>query len=573
MSKLQSNVKEKLIYDANKKRTAEYKAVRDAKIKEIEDKASFKRVDTIYKKSREAEIKKIRDAKVDNWKQWNNTSKTMKCSGEPADAIDAKKKESDAACDKTCSNILNTFEPTIKTYVEDVKKYNKPLGKTLTVEQERTYILNQGEKQFQESVNLQMKAARELAKLKALGQNIQFDTDAIRRKLSDVPLKIDETIDSVQEILNFLLGLGIVPPFMNPASPEFDVGVIIAKIKALLDPVIAATSPLSAAVGKIPLIGDLMQILTTLSGGSSSTKMLSREEVEKILGKIKPEPPTWIIEKGKQVFQDVMTLLSTLPMILINLIFSMLDVIYSKLSIITSVIPLGNLFPLSLIPSAIEAYPQIVKLVKGLPKYMNALITGIIKDAFAQVGALMISPLSLDFDAINTLADDIVETDSKPKVQADKKLSYSDVTEECYHTLSSYGYTSSQLKNIQKSYKKIFDGSNTEMVKFVDNNKEQKIPIFSGGEQVIGFDEKKVMRTEPSVEDYQKYLDGLLKESKDLREGVYYDKIKTLESTIGEWYPMYKDQLTAYGDEVLFHEKLQPSEVLKNMVKADAERL
>lgn len=134
MTKLQSNVKEKLIYDADKKRTAEYKSARDAKIKEIEDKASFKRVDTVYKKSREDEIKKIRDAKVDNWKEWNNTSKTMKCSGEPADAIDAKKKESDAACDKKCSDILNTFEPTIKTYVEDVKKYNKPLGKTLTVE-------------------------------------------------------------------------------------------------------------------------------------------------------------------------------------------------------------------------------------------------------------------------------------------------------------------------------------------------------------------------------------------------------------------------------------------------------
>lgn len=300
--------------------------------------------------------------------------------------------------------------------------------------------------------------------------------------------------------------------------------------------------------------------------------MLSKEEVEKALGKAKPEPPTWIIEKGKQVFQDVMTLMSTLPMILINLIFSMLDVIFSKLNIITSIIPLGNLFPLSLIPNAIEAYPKIQDLVMGLPRYMNALITGIIKDVFAQVGALMISPLSLDFDAINTLADDIVEADSKPKVQANKKLSYSDVTEECYHTLSSYGYTSSQLKNIQKSYKKIFDGSNTEMVRFTDNNKEQKIPVFSNGEQVVGFDEKKVTRTEPSVEDYQKYLDGLLKESKDLREGVYYDKIKTIESTIGEWYPMYKDQLTAYGDEVLFHEKLQPSEALKKMVKADVER-
>lgn len=71
-------------------------------------------------------------------------------------------------------------------------------------------------------------------------------------------MKIDDTIDSIQATLDFLLGRGIVSPLMNPASPEFDVGVIIAKIKALLDPVIAATSPLSAAVGKIPLVGDLM---------------------------------------------------------------------------------------------------------------------------------------------------------------------------------------------------------------------------------------------------------------------------------------------------------------------------
>jgi hypothetical protein len=64
--------------------------------------------------------------------------------------------------------------------------------------------------------------------------------------------------------------------------------------------------------------------------------------------------------KVNKIYDDIMVFCISLPTILVNLIFAMIDVIYSKLKIITSVIPLGGMFPLSLLPSAIDAGPKIL---------------------------------------------------------------------------------------------------------------------------------------------------------------------------------------------------------------------
>jgi hypothetical protein len=58
-----------------------------------------------------------------------------------------------------------------------------------------------------------MKLAKQLAKANALAQLGQFDTDKINQQLADIPLKIDETIDSVKEKLDILLGKLVAPVF------------------------------------------------------------------------------------------------------------------------------------------------------------------------------------------------------------------------------------------------------------------------------------------------------------------------------------------------------------------------
>ena len=126
----------------------------------------------------------------------------------------------------------------------------------------------------------------------------------------------------------------------------------------------------------------------------------------------------------------------------------MLDLIYSKLKIIMSIIPLGNLFPLSLVPAAITATPKILKLIMVLPGMIGDLLWGILKDKFWEAMALAFTPPNIDMESLNALADDIAEQ-KKAKRKAKKKLEYSDITKKYYNNfLKDKKYTMMQAKNV-----------------------------------------------------------------------------------------------------------------------------
>jgi hypothetical protein len=172
----------------------------------------------------------------------------------------------------------------------------------------------------------------------------------------------------------------------QPEFPEFDVNKLIGILKTFLDPVLATTKPLTAVVGNIPIIGDIIPLLTGASGGGSS---LTKEELKKFIEQYKkPEIPSDLMTKVNKIYDDIMVFCISLPTILVNLIFAMIDVIYSKLNIITSVIPLGGMFPLSLISAAITAGPKILQLVKVMPGMVYDCILGILKDKWAECMAL-----------------------------------------------------------------------------------------------------------------------------------------------------------------------------------------
>lgn len=50
-------------------------------------------------------------------------------------------------------------------------------------------------------------------------------------------------------------------PMFQPEMPEFDIDALIAQIKVFLNPVLMSTQPLTAVVGKIPIIGELSALL------------------------------------------------------------------------------------------------------------------------------------------------------------------------------------------------------------------------------------------------------------------------------------------------------------------------
>jgi hypothetical protein len=66
---------------------------------------------------------------------------------------------------------------------------------------------------FHQLVKVYMELAKKLANANSLSQLGQFDTDKINQQLADIPLKIDETIDSVKEKLDILLGKSVAPVF------------------------------------------------------------------------------------------------------------------------------------------------------------------------------------------------------------------------------------------------------------------------------------------------------------------------------------------------------------------------
>jgi hypothetical protein len=83
----------------------------------------------------------------------------------------------------------------------------------------------------------------------------------------------------LKEILDTLLGK-VVGKLYQPEFPEFDVNKLIEILKTFLDPVLISTKPLTAVVGNIPIIGDIIPLLTSASGGGSS---LTKEELKKFI--------------------------------------------------------------------------------------------------------------------------------------------------------------------------------------------------------------------------------------------------------------------------------------------------
>ena len=159
----------------------------------------------------------------------------------------------------------------------------------------------------------------------------------VNQKLSTLPEKIEETIVSIREKLDTLLGKSI-DSTTNPDSPEFDINAVVKSLmNAVVTPLTTAIAPLTVVAGKIPGLSDLGSITNTISK-ESQPKVMTKKE---ILAKV-PDPPEMPASLNKELAKigdNINAICMQLPLMLINLIFAMIDVIYSKLKIITFEIP------------------------------------------------------------------------------------------------------------------------------------------------------------------------------------------------------------------------------------------
>jgi hypothetical protein len=59
-----------------------------------------------------------------------------------------------------------------------------------------------------------------------------------------------------------------MPKETDPENIDFDPNKVMEPIKKALNPVISSISPVESVVGKVPVLGDLMGLLTTVSSQS-----------------------------------------------------------------------------------------------------------------------------------------------------------------------------------------------------------------------------------------------------------------------------------------------------------------
>ena len=184
------------------------------------------------------------------------------------------------------TNILRSYDYDIGAYISGANEFKPSIGKTLTFDNQYKSILSEADDEYAKLVAVQMKLAKLKVKQLASTQQNSFSTDKINQELANVPLKIEEKVDEVKKTIDTLLGKVLAPVF-QPDLPDFDVDKLIELIKTFLNPVISATNPLKAVVGKIPVLGELAGVMGMMQDRSG--QQMSKEELKKVLPK-KPEP-------------------------------------------------------------------------------------------------------------------------------------------------------------------------------------------------------------------------------------------------------------------------------------------
>lgn len=258
--------------------------------------------------------------------------------------------------------------------------------KSESIENEDKESLQQKQKQIQEQ--LQAKTDQLAAEAEKLAADTQAKIAEINRKLSELPKKIDKTIEDIKKQLDKFLGK-TMPKETDPENIDFDPNKVMEPIKKALNPVISSISPVESVVGKVPVLGDLMGLLTTVSS-QSQPSTLTKEEIKKLIPK-PPEIPQSVQKSIDGLINDIISFCNQLPMILIDILFQMMAVIPDLFNMIAGVIGVPSIpFPLNLVTEMPSLMPKIKKLVTELPTQVKQLVEGVVRQKYAESMALAI---------------------------------------------------------------------------------------------------------------------------------------------------------------------------------------
>lgn len=589
---LKEKVQNKLLFDAHTIIAKQKKEKSKASEEAAKEKSIWKNIRRGYRTTKNSTIVNLSEYMSKGWTNQNTTIGKLRDAGASGDDIEAAKKAAEEETTMGVAGILEDFRNVAVEYAKYVKKYE---NRELDIDGEVQYVKTQAESKFAKTKSTAMKLAKKELTVKSVSLNAKFNADKINMELANIPLKIEDTIDSIKETFDTILGHALTP-LTNPELPTFELDALLGKIKGFVDPALAAFEPLTAVVPKIPILGDLATIFSMMSSNSSPSTA-SKEEIKKFIKEqmagLKPAIDQTITDKIKGIIDDVTMVMMQIPMLMVNLIFAMINVIYSKLKIITSIIPLGGFFPLTLIDSAIEAGPKLIEMIKNVGPMLTNSFVGMIKDKLAEMAMLSFPKPDIDEDTLASMIPEIKAEQATPVADAPKIQSYSDITDEFYSTLSGYGYTKTQLNGILKNYKEIYNGTESSIKRYIDNGKSQKLgahedslgSYFTGGTARINESEMEngfypptdVVRIKPSLDHYKKTLEEYLKSGEQLNvhlmDGLFYDKLYSTDAVVGGLYDTHAEVLSemGVGDQIILRELIKPSTLRRKFIKRRAE--
>lgn len=574
---VEDQLKEYLLDGAEDKREEKKKQESKEKLEKIKEETEIK-VAKNKKKSCETLYfetwpNKLAQAKLIQWTEHNNLDKDQEM--DLGDAI-KKSNEIDEKYNKVYQDVKQQFWKTIPDYRKAVYRLNPPdyvldaLALLKTIEQKAEDIFAELKKQALEMAEKIKKQQLEMLQKFKLNQDVQFNTEKIFQQLAEIPITIEEKIEGIKDLLDGLLGR-YLGPLMNPNSPEFDLEILIAKMKAIVEPLLASISPIESLAGKIPIIGDIASIMAVLSASSGGGK-LSKEELKKLIPK-KPEIPTKPLEDAKGIFYDVMAIAGQLPMVMINVIFQMLGVIVGMFEQILGVIGVPGIpFPLSLIPDCIKMIPQITLFIWNAPQLLYAMTEGVIRDKLAEAMVLSIPVPSINMDTLKSLIPEApkIESDtSSPKSKPEtKNIDYVDVVKEKHEQLNAIdnAYSRTDVQRVLKSYKEIYDDSNEKINHWTSFLEEQHHVQGEDGKlttkKVITPNKKSITRKKATPEDFKAKMDEAIGSINPKDKSFKYEKLKKTSSVVGgALYEKYKDDIKAKepNEEVVITETVKPS--------------
>ena len=183
-------------------------------------------------------------------------------------------------------------------------------------------------------------------------------------------------VTNLESMSRELLGKSSTPA----SSVDFDPSAVIGQLSSVTEQVNKLFQPLKSAVGSIPLLSPITEIVGTLTSALKLSEKHPSESNEE-LPDLSQSMKTAIVNTQT----NIMTFMAQLPMIYIKLIFMMLQKILDLLlKIFDSLkIKISNIFPLNLIKNALELMPKLMDFVTDAP--------GQIKDASENIMRRMIN--------------------------------------------------------------------------------------------------------------------------------------------------------------------------------------